>query len=435
MKVLLINSEHTRAGGAYTVYLNTGEMLRAAGIEVVYFALHTGSEIPCAQSEYFANPVNQSSPVKYVVKRFYNRNAAKCLQKLIDAEHPDVAQAHLMWGSLAPSILEVLRRNRIPVIHTVHDFAMVCSKVVLKSSDGKVCERCAGGKACQSIKTKCHNGSFLRSLIATSEFIYRNKYHHPVSLIDHFMFVSKFCADKHCEMDGRFNSALKSVIYNVPNEDFASLAVGSMPDTYGSYYLYYGRLSFEKGLHTLLEVFSRHPEMTLKVVGTGPLEKELKEKYTCPRTANGVTEKNCASGSIAAGEKECYENIQFLGYHSGGALAELVRSARFVCVPSECYENNPMTIVESYTLGTPVIASRIGGIPEIVEEGKTGYLFESGSKDGLEMALQNSNSLTKTEYQQMKEMAKKYSHEKFERDSYVDRLVELYDSVLKRNQR
>lgn len=428
MKVLLINSEHTRAGGAYTVYLNTGEMLRKAGVEVVYFALHSDNELPCEQADFFAKPVSQSSPLKYVIKRFYNRDAARCLQRLIDAEHPDVAQAHLIWGSLAPSVLEVLRKNQIPVVHTVHDFAMVCSKVVLKGTDGNVCEKCAGGHACQSIKTRCHNGSYIRSLIATAEFKFRNRFHHPVELIDHFMFVSKFCLDKHCEMDKRFKDASKSVVYNVPNEDFEKLGEGVMPDTFNSYFLYYGRLSFEKGLNTLLEVFSRHPELTLKVVGTGPLEKELKEKYARPRIASGATE-DCASGSIAAGGK-CYENIQFLGYHSGGALAELVRSARYVCVPSEWYENNPMTIVESYTLGTPVIAAQIGGIPEIVDEEVTGYLFKSGAQEELESALQKSMALTAPEYRQMKVAASAFSHNKFARSTYVERLMEIFNSVL-----
>ena len=393
MKVLLINSGHSRGGGAFTVYLNTADMLRKKGIEVVFFSIHSSRELPCEQSNYFAKEVK---------------------------EHPDVAHAHLIWGGLAPSILDVLKRNHIPIVHTVHDYAMVCSLATMRGTDGKECDRCKDGKYFESLRTKCHKGSLIRSIIATAELASRNMYHHPVDLIDHFMFVSQFAASKHAQMDARFKEAPQSVMYNVPDEYFLEKAAEKEPDTYNSYYLYYGRLSYEKGLKTLLEVFARHPKLTLKVVGTGPLEKELREKYE-GMSANGSTR--------AAGQG--YENIQFLGFHSGEALAELVQSARFVCIPSEWYENNPMTIVESYTLSTPVIASRIGGIPEIVNEGQTGFLFESASKEDLELALQKSLELTATEYRKMKVCAQEYAYFKFERGKYVERLLNLYREVIK----
>lgn len=408
MKVLLINIGHSRDGGAFTVYLNTAEMLRASGIQVVQFALHSANELPCEQADYFAKEVTQSHPIDYVLKRFYNTDAAHCLQHLIDDVHPDVAHVHLMWGGLAPSILNILRRNCIPVVHTVHDYAMICSMVTLRGRDGTICERCKGGRFWESVKTRCHGGSLFRSLIAASEITCRNKRFHPVDLVSHFLFVSNFCLEKHCEMDNRFQKANKSVLYNIPDSRIVKIAEEPLPDTFDSYYLYYGRLSYEKGLETLIKSFTNRPNQLLKVVGTGPLEEKLKS--FCKK--------------IGA------KNIEFVGFKTGNDLFRIVQKAKFVCVPSEWYENNPMTIVESYTLGTPVIAARIGGIPEIVEEYRTGFLFESGSQESLEIVMQESESLDKESYLQMKKAARSFANATFQKDLYVERLMSLYQEIL-----
>lgn len=408
MKVLLINSGHNRGGGAFTVYLNTGEVLRKAGVNVIYFAMHSSKEIPCDQSDYFAKEIGQNTPLKYISSRFYNKDAADKLQRLIDAEHPDVAHAHLIWGGLAPSILDVLQRNHIPIIHTVHDYAMICSMVTLKGLDGKVCEKCSDGHYCQSIITRCHHGSILRSLIATAEFIYRLKKHHPVDLINHFIFVSQFCQDKHSQIDGRFKNVSQSVLYNVPDEEVVKLAMTQSKNNNQGYYLYYGRLSYEKGLRTLINAFIERAYLKLKIVGTGPLEAELKDL--------------CKKVSV--------NNIEFVGFKTGEELYKIVQGAKFVCVPSEWYENNPMTIIEAYTLGVPVIAANIGGIPEIVEDKKTGFLFESRSKDDLLNKLQLAEALSGEDYSNMKMNCKLFSDMKFKREEYAGRLIQLYKKVI-----
>ena len=212
--------------------------------------------------------------------------------------------------------------------------------------------------------------------------------------------MSEFAKKKHEEIDDRFVSTKNIVLYN-----YTKIGVEyPMLEKHGGYYLYYGRLSHEKGVDTLLEVFSKHPELMLKVVGTGPREEKLK------RTAT--------------------ENIRFLGYRSGGELAELVRSARFVCVPSEWYENNPMTIVEAYSMGVPVIGANIGGIPEIVEEGQTGFLFESGVAQSLEKALARSLSVGAKDYEAMKENALQFAKDHFDSGKYKDKLVSFYKEVI-----
>lgn len=413
MKVLLINSEHTLGGGAYTVYLNTAELLKKVGVQVIFFAQHSQNEISCDQIEYFSKENTQANSFQYVRNRFYNQTAANSLQKLIEVEHPDVAHAHLIWGCLAPSILDVLKRNNIPVVHTVHDYAMVCSKVTLRSFEGEICERCSCGKYWESVKTKCHKGSLIRSIVSTAEFAYRNKYHHPVNLISHFIFVSNFCSDQHCKMDGLFENASKTILYNIPNNLVSTLSREQLSDTFNSYYLYYGRLATEKGIDTLISVFIKHPELRLKIVGTGPLESSLMSRCNVEKA----------------------NNIEFLGFKSGMELYEIVENAKYVCVPSEWYENNPMTIIEAYTLGTPVIAARIGGIPEIVEDYRTGFLFNSGSIKELDAVLISAEGMNKEQYMCLKQEAKRYSSIKFNRERYIKQLMSIYRHLILQKKR
>ena len=408
MKVLLINSEHALIGGAHTVYFSMADLLRSAGADVVCFAMHSPKELPCKQSHFFAKENNRNNSLQYTRNSFYNRDAACKLQELINKEKPDIAHIHLVWGCLAPSILIVLKKNHIPIIHTVHDYAMICSKVTLKANDGSVCEKCRGGRFGNSIISKCHGGSLLKSIVTAVEISLRNRYYHPVKLIDHFHFVSKFCAEKHIEMDDRFKSAQLSILYNVPDLMVQRLSRDERPNTFNGYFLYYGRLAYEKGVETLINVFAQKPNLYLKIVGTGPLEKQLRE--ICKR--------------------QKISNIEFLGFKSGDELYRIVRNAKFVCVPSEWYENNPMTIIEAYTLSTPVIASRIGGIPEIVINNQTGFLFESANEADLESVLLKTEELSLEQYEQMKNCAYSFSRNNFNRDSYAPKLFEIYYEVI-----
>lgn len=146
----------------------------------------------------------------------------------------------------------------------------------------------------------------------------------------------------------------------------------------------------------MISAFKETPQCKLKIVGTGPLEDELKAFVL----QNGMT------------------NVEFLGYQTGKPLRELVENAYFIMVPSEWYENNPMTIIEGYAAGVPVIGARIGGIPEIIDDGKTGYLFESGNKDELIKMINHSNLLDNNVYWTMCDGALGFANEHFCRDEY-----------------
>ena len=170
------------------------------------------------------------------------------------------------------------------------------------------------------------------------------------------------------------------------------------------YFLYFGRLSYEKGVRTLLEAFRGLPQCRLKIAGTGPKEDGLKAfAWAC-----GM------------------DNVEFLGYKRGRELEELVAGACFVVVPSEWYENNPMTVIEAYSAGTPVIGARIGGIPEIVVEAQTGFQFTSGSADDLRDVLGKAAALVADDYRALSAGALRFATENFAPGPYYERLVAFY---------
>lgn len=405
MKILLINNCHWRRGGADMVYFNTASLLIEAGHEVVFFCKRKKENYPCDQEPFFVE--SSKGKIGQIRSYFYNIEAAKQLEKLLKAEKPDIAHIHLIWGGLSPSILEVLKKHRVPVVHTAHDYRMVCPAYLLKDGKGQFCERCKGGKFYNCMLHRCSKGSLLESSIMTLEMYHRNRRYHPASLIDGFVFVSNFSRNKHIEFDKRFENANSTVLYNCPGEQVGD-SLDLSQNAFDSYYLFYGRLSEEKGTHTLIKAFEQFPQLRLKIVGSGPLERALQE--------------SCAGKGLT--------NIEFLGYKTGKELYDLVAGAKYVCVPSECYENNPMTIVEAYSLGTPVIGAAIGGISEVVQDGQTGYLFESGSVESLRDALLKAAGTDLESYLQQNHLALEFGEKHFSRSSHIEHLLVFYKSII-----
>lgn len=404
MKVLLINNCHWRRGGSEAVYFGTGDLLRNAGHEVIYFSIEDEKNVHTGQKEYF---INSSQSIGKIRDFFNNPIAARKLEEVLIKEKPDIAHAHLFWGGISPSIISVLHKHGVPLVHTAHDYRMVCPAYLLTDGKGNFCERCKGGKFYQCAIHRCSKGNAVESILMTLEMYYRNKKWHPAKIIDGFIFVSNFSRQKHVNFDKQLREVNSIVLYNCPGEQLSE-SFNKNIDTYNSYYLFYGRLSEEKGVQTLIHAFEKFPNLKLKIVGTGPLEYTLK-RY-------------CADNII--------DNVEFCGYKSGKELFEIVENAKYVCVPSECYENNPMTIVEAYSLRTPVIGASIGGIPEVVNDAKTGYIFESANVESLAYALSLAHNLRKEDYNCQKEFAYQFANQHFNKDLYVERLVSFYKEII-----
>lgn len=402
MKVLLINVFHYRKGGSEAVYFNTAQILKGLGHEVIFFSTLADQNIDCEQSEYFCRNISDQPKMQGMVSYFYNFEAKKRLERLIEAEKPDIAHVHLFWGKLSPSIFAVLKRHNVPLIHTVHDYRMVCPAYTF-NCNGKICERCKGNRYFNCGINRCSKGSMAQSWLMAMEMYLRNAFFNPLRNIDGFLFVSHFARNKHIEYNPGFSKANALVLYN-----FTKDSNPVFPKKTDDYFLYYGRLSYEKGILTLLKAMKKVLNVKLKVVGTGLIEDELKTYIS--------------ENSIS--------NVEMLGYMTGESLKQVVNNARFVIVPSEWYENNPMTIIEAYSMGVPVIGANIGGIPEIIKETQTGFLFQPGNAEELARILEDADKIDETQYQLMSKSAYQFFENHFSEKQYGEKLVDFYQQIL-----
>lgn len=409
MKVLLIDVYNFNKGGAETVCFNTGKMLEEHGHKVVYFTLKWENNNPSPYSKYFPEsketrrgPLKQ---VKNMINYFYHFEAAHKIEKLILDERPDIAHIHLMWGQITPSIFPVLKKYNIPILFTVHDYRIVCPAYTFRNGKGQICEECQGKHFYKCFSNTCTKGNKLMSAVMAVEQYFRNAFFNPAMNIDGFIYVSNFAKD----IQEKYMPAVKNIPNIVLYNFSTSIVEQSKTMPTKKYFLFFGRLSYEKGVKTLLEAFERLPECNLKVVGTGPLEADLKQMKDTRKM----------------------ENVEFIGYKTGKELSDLVAGAYFVVVPSEWYENNPMTIIEAYSVGTPVIGAKIGGIPEIVIDSKTGFQFESGNADDLKDKIVSVNKLSDSEYQNLSSNTLKFANDNLSKDSYWNKLIDFYNRFLK----
>lgn len=413
MKILLIDVYNYNKGGAETVCFNTGRMLENHGHQVVYFTLKWEMNRPSPYSKYFPeSKETRKGPFKQIsnlVNYFYNSEAAKKIERLILDERPDIAHIHLIWGQITPSILPVLHKYGIPVLFTVHDYRLVCPAYTFKDGKGHICEDCKGKYFYRCFTHNCCKGNRLMSLVMATEQYFRNAFFNPAVNIDGFIYVSRFAKS----IQEKYVPAVKgkpcTILYNF------STSISSCPKKMPTnrYFLFFGRLSYEKGVSTLLKAFKDLPTCYLKVAGTGPKEEEFRQ-YVCDNKM---------------------KNVEFLGYKRGIELAELIQNAFFVIVPSEWYENNPMTIIESYSVGTPVVGARIGGIPEIVDVGNTGFQFESGCAEDLTRVISMCASITSEKYEAMSFEALKFARGHFSMENYYPRLLSFYEKFVNAGQK
>lgn len=409
MKVLLIDVYNFNKGGAETVCFNTGKLLEEHGHEVVYFTLKWAENNPSPYSKYFPESKDtRKGPLRQVanmVNYFYHFEAARKLEQLIKDERPDIAHIHLMWGQITPSIFPVLKKYHIPILFTVHDYRIVCPAYTFRDGSGRICEDCQGKYFYKCFTHTCCKGSKVMSAVMAAEQYFRNCFFNPAKYIDGFLYVSNFARD----IQEKYMPAVKQTPHITLYNFSTSIAESPKSMPQDKYFLFFGRLSYEKGVKTLLEAFKDLPDCKLKVVGTGPKEDELKEYVA----TNGM------------------RNVEFLGYKRGKELTDLVANAYFVIVPSEWYENNPMTIIESYSVGTPALGAQIGGIPEIVVENETGYQFVSGSSEDLKRKVVLANGLLGDDYTRLSRGTLKFAHENLSLESYYPRLMAFYQQFVK----
>jgi glycosyltransferase involved in cell wall biosynthesis len=403
MKIIQINDCHYRRGGADVVYLNTGELIEEKGEEIIYFSTKSNETIPNIFSDYFVDHVNPlqvsfTKQLGLIQKKLYSFEAKRKLEKLLIQSKPDVAHIHLYKGGLTASILTTLVKNQIPIVITLHDYSLLCPRNILFNANEEICTICLTKSPFNCVTTKCNRHNLFYSLTNYLEYTLNNKIFKPQEVFKKIICVSKFNYNLHKE----FRPNLKENLVHLYN--FSPIVSTSKPNhAKGDYFLFFGRLSKEKGITTLLKSVKDVP-IKLKIVGTGELMDSLKKKKR--------------------------ENVEFLGFKTGDELSELIRNASFIIVPSEWYENNPMTIIEAFAFGKPVIGSRTGGIPELIIENETGFSFEMGNAEDLRTQIIKANQLSQSEYRRLSINARKFAEENFAQDSHFDNLMSIYNQAI-----
>lgn len=397
MRILLVNKFLYQKGGAETYVFKLGEMLTQKGHSVEYFGLENEKNIVGNRVGAYVSDMDFSTGVaknlKAPFKIIYSREARKKIKKVLYDFKPDVVHLNNIQFHLTPSIILEVNKYRkktksdVKIIYTAHDYQLICPSHGLFDTQIQVCEKCLGGNYTHCLRTKCVKGSLMKSFLGMID-AYTWKISKAYSYIDKIICPSRFLKGK---LDTQKRFADKTIALHNFIEDKRTDAVLKE-----DYVLEFGHLSKDKGTNTLLEVAKRMPDVKFVFAGYGAAVEDMKD----------------------------IPNAEYVGFKTGDELIELISKAKCSVYPSEWYENCPFSVIESQMFRTPVVCSRMGGIPELVKENETGLLFEAGNADDLESKL---SYLIHTDgiAQQYTDNCKYVSFETPE--TYYNKLINIYE--------
>ena len=362
MKELFVNKFLHPNGGSETYIFKLGAYLQLQGHQVQYFGMeHEGRVVGNRVESYTADMDfhggSKLTKLTYPIKTIYSSEARKKIRLVLDDFRPDVCHLNNFNYQLTPSIILEIRKwekksgHKCKIVYTAHDYQLVCPNHMCRNPQTQEnCEKCLQGSFLNCTKGKCIHGSLVKSLIGTAEATFWKRMG-VYKEIDTIICCSEFMKSK---LDTNPVFAAKTVaMHNFVDQ------VAWQETEKCDYVLYFGRYSREKGIETLVQAAKALPHIQFIFAGSGPLEEMLKD----------------------------VPNIRNVGFRRGAELEKLIREARFTVYPSEWYENCPFSVMESQMYGTPVLGANIGGIPELIQEGQTGELFESGNIIELQQKL------------------------------------------------
>ncbi|VAW65690.1 STRUCTURAL ELEMENTS; Cell Exterior; surface polysaccharides/antigens [hydrothermal vent metagenome] len=402
-RLLSLNSYNYRRGGSDAVFIDHDKLFSDAGWNTCVFTMHHPENRPSSYSKYFTNELEFGEAysiwqkLHMAGKVIYSLEARNKLAKLIDQFPPEIAHAHCIYHHLSPSVLSLLRSKGIPTVLTAHDLKLACPAYKMLNNNG-ICEKCKNGNLLHLVKNRCIHGSLATSTLVAIESSLHKTFKLYKNNLNKVVTPSIFFHDKLVEWGWDSNQ-----LAYIPN--FINCDNYSPQYEPGNYFLYFGRLAPEKGTDTLIKAALK-AGVKLRIAGTGPYESELRAL---------VPENN--------------DNIEFLGFCSGDKLWTLIREARAIVLPSQWYENAPISILEAYASGKPVIGADIGGIPEMLKEGETGFLFESGNTQDLTEKLKLISNIPTKEIINMGKLARDYVSSTFTSERYYSDMTALYKSL------
>ncbi len=389
-------------GGVETYMIAVGDNLQKMGHDVQYFGMKDERNIVgnkyCIYKKHMDFKKKNFRMLTYPLAIIYSFDSKRKIKKLLNLYSPDIVHLNTINFNITPSIISTINKKKIPIVKTIHDAQIACPNHRLFIEHRmEPCTRCIKGNYLNAIKYKCVWNSRSKSILATMEsYFYRIKktYHK----IDRYILPSKFMMNIH-DTNGIPVDKMQYLV------NFSRMSMDKTEKIEkDKYVLYFGRISVEKGIRTLIEVIRRLKSIKFVFVGTGPLVEELIN----------------------------IENIQYLGFKSGIELNDIIMKAMFSVYPSEWYENSPLSVLESQALGTPVVAANIGGIPELISS-NTGLLFNSGDSHDLEQKI----SLLYRDEMLLSRMTEACLNNSIVSDvnQYSNKLISIYKDVIKEKEK
>jgi glycosyltransferase involved in cell wall biosynthesis len=399
MRVLLANKFFFNNGGSETVMFQERDFLRGSGVEIVDFSMAHERNRASEFERYFTSPRNYRAGSRFAKLRsalslIHSREAVRRISLLIDRTRPDLLHCHNIYHQLTPSIIGAAKSRGVPVVLTLHDYKPVCP--VHTRIRGQVpCSLCLKGDFRHVVRHRCADGSLTQSLALYAEAVVQ-RWFRSYEKVDRFLAPSRYMRDS---VSRRFPSEKITLLYN--GVDASNIAASTADD---GYVLYCGRLAAGKGVETLLQAHqASRGAWPLVVAGTGPMAEELQSRFG--------------------------QTARFTGQLRGPELERTIASASLVVVPSAFPENCPMSVLEGMAHGKPVVASRVGGIPEIVVDGVTGFTFEPADVAALCALIDRlmSNQELRAE---MGTRARQRAVKDFSLEQHNENLMNIYTSLL-----
>jgi glycosyltransferase involved in cell wall biosynthesis len=385
MRVLIIHNHYQQAGGEDSVVANERAMLENYGHETHLWSV--------------SNDViaGMWSKIAAAVRTPYSRVARDAAAQLIAEFRPTVAHVHNFFPLLSPSIYDACRAGGVAVVQTLHNYRTICAGALL-TRDGRPCEDCIGGSPYQAVLHGCYRGSHIGSLAVARMVDTHRRRGTWTHKVDRFIALTPFAKSKF--VAAGFSADRIAVKPNFAEDRPAGACAGRA----GA--LFVGRLSAEKGVDTLLRAWNSLGEVPLRIIGDGPLRE--------------VVDNAIAPGVVLCGWKKPVE-----------VAAEMAQAA-FLVLPSNWPENFPMTIVEAYCQGLPIIASRIGALSDIIEDGATGLLFSAG--DANEFAAKVDWAYRHPEAMRMMgSNARRMYEEKYTPSINIVQLLAIYEAAIEQS--
>ena len=401
MKIALVNNYYYLRGGSERVLFGDQAALSALGHDVRPFSVRDERNEKSAADDLFPEVPDRQrtgllNKVSAAAGYVYAPAVGRAFAAFLEHFQPDIVHCHNIYGRLTTAVLDQARQRDIPTVLTAHDQKLVCPAYLALRS-GQPCQLCVDGNYWRCLRWRCHKNSLPGSLIYTVES-YANRWFGKYNAVSRFLCPSNFLRE--------------SLIRSGVDEHRAVYHPNALPAseydpkfTAGGYILYAGRLSEEKGLRTLLRAALRLP-LPLRIAGAGPLEEELSSEIARRRLP-----------------------VTLEGHQSGETLRELFREAAFTVVPSEWFENASMAVLESFACGKPVLATAIGGNPELVIEGETGSLFPAGDADALADGARRLGA-DRSALNRMGRNARRLIEERFNQQRRTEELIGIYQHVL-----